>query len=134
MCYYNVTLLLTKKYPQCIISHAVNSLQKNILVCIVMRTMPYLCSICVRICIECLLKAPKGCYYVSFFSWCTFYYAPVFLMQAALPTSDLPKWSITAIKEMRGLKTRQIFSKKPKICSMVKQLSDLLTKHLRNKK
>ena len=38
-----------------------------------------------HICIECLLKAPKGCYYVSFFSWCTFYHAPVFFMQAVTP-------------------------------------------------
>ena len=57
-----------------------------------------------------------------------------FLCRLSLPTSDLPNWSITAIKDICGLKTRQIFSKKPKICSMVKQLSDLLTKQLRNKK
>ena len=57
-----------------------------------------------------------------------------FLCRLSLPTSDLLKWSITVIKDMHGLKTRQIFSKKPKIFSMVKQLSDLLTKHLRNKK
>ena len=134
MCYYNVTLLLTKKYPQCIISHAVNSLQKNILVCIVMRTMPYLCSICVRICIECLLKAPKGCYYVSFFSWCTFYYAPVFFMQAVTPNIRSAKVEYYSNKGYAWSKNETSFSKKPKICSMVKQLSDLLTKHLRNKK
>ena len=56
-----------------------------------------------------------------------------FLCRLSLPTSDLPKWSITAIKDMRGLKTRQFFSKKLKICSMVKQLSDLLTKQLRTR-
>ena len=115
MCYYNVTLLLTKKYPQCIISHAVNSLQKNILVCIVMRTMPYLCSICVRICIECLLKAPiRDVIMCHSFLGVHFIMLLYFLCRLSLPTSDLPKWSITAIKDMRGLKTRQVFLKNQK--------------------
>ena len=34
-----------------------------------------------------------------------------FLCRLSLPTSDLPKWSITAIKDMRGLKRGKFFLK-----------------------